>query len=694
MGKPLNVLFIEDSAEDAELTTHELVRGGFLPYTERVEDRHAMVDALRKCNWDLILCDFRLPGFSAEAALTTLRESGRDIPFIITSGVVEAEDTVNLLKQGAHDFMNKESLARLVPAIERELREAEERRQRRLAEDKVRILSSAVQQSPVAVLITDPMGRIEYVNPKFEQITGYSAGEAVGRDLGFTLLDQGGPEAMATLRARINDGTEWRGEFCSVRRDGQLLWEYVSISPLRDEQGKISHFVIIKEDISVRRSYEERLRRQAHFDDLTGLANRVQMIERLNATLESARRHHHQAALLCIDLDRFKQVNDSLGHACGDDVLKEAAQRLSSCVRHGDLLARMGGDEFVIILSRIENPLESEKLAQKILNTFNPPFIHKDKDYLVTASIGIAIYPQDGETATSLQRNADLAMYKAKELGRNRLHFYTEDINAQLMERMELENRLRKPSLWEQLELHYQPIYELNTRDIIGIEALVRWRQADGSLMMPGYFIPVAEDIGLIQEIDKWVMATACRDMQELARLSHHPLRLALNVSPRQLQIDNYADFVAQQLHANRLGPGQLELEITERVIMQSDPQTQVNLNALCNLGIRLAIDDFGTGYSSLAYLQKYPFNTLKIDRSFVSQIHANRHTQRLVDTIITMAHGLDMEVVAEGIETEHQAQQLLNQGCDHAQGFYFSHPLSFSKLCALLSASRHTQPS
>lgn len=681
MGKSLNVLFIEDSEADAELTTAELARGGFIPYTERVETRHSMLDALTKAEWDVILCDYSMPRFSAEAALQTLKESGQDIPFIITSGAVDAEDTVSLLKQGAHDFMNKEALARLVPAIEREIREAEVRRQRRLAEERVRILSSAVQQSPVSVLITNPEGKIEYVNPKYEQITGYASNEAIGRDLGFTLLNQTSADAMAAMRHSISNAQEWRGEFCSIRRDGQVFWEFVSLSPLRNDTGDLTHFVIIKEDITVRRSYEERLLRQAHYDDLTGLANRVLMLEHLNVALESSARNHRQTAMMCIDLDRFKNVNDSLGHSCGDDVLKESAGRLSGCIRNGDILARMGGDEFIIILPDISTPKEAEKVAEKIIAAFAQPFFIGGKEYFVTASIGIALSPKDGRSANLIQRNADLAMYKAKELGRNRYHFFTEDINTQLMQRLELEVRLRQAIALEELELHYQPIYDINTNMMVGFEALVRWRQPDGSLLMPVNFIPMAEDIGIIQEIDKWVMATACADAAKLAHESKRPLRLSLNVSPKQLQIPDYANFVAHQLFINNLSPTQLELEVTERVIMQNDPQTQINITALCDLGVRLSIDDFGTGYSSLAYLQKFPFKTLKIDRGFVSQICEDPNTHRLVDTIITMAHGLDMEIVAEGIENDQQRQLLQKQGCDHAQGYFFSYPGPFKEL-------------
>lgn len=676
MGKSLNVLFIEDSEEDAELTTTELIRGGFSPYAERVETRPGMLAALGKTAWDIILCDFRMPNFSAEDALMTLKASGQDIPFIITSGAVDAEDTVSLLKQGAHDFMNKEALARLVPAIEREIREADVRRQRRLAEDKVRILSSAVQQSPVSVLITDPRGVIEYVNRKFEQITGYDAADAIGRDLGFTILEQGGTEAMRTLREHIDAGTDWRGEFCSIRRDGQVFWEYVTISPLRDDSAEITHFIIIKEDITVRRNYEEQLLHQARHDDLTGLANRVLMRERLHQALGKAGREDHQTAIICIDLDRFKNVNDTQGHACGDEVLKEAAARLSGCIYHRDTLARMGGDEFVIVIPKVTEKHNGTTVANRIIELFSRPFMVQGKEFSVTASIGIALFPQDGGTADVLQRNADLAMYQAKERGRNRYQYYSEEINIRLMAQLDLESRLKNPLLTQNLVLQYQPIYNMQAGTITGYEALVRWQQADGSLMLPGDFIPVAEEIGVIEDIDKWVMMTACSELAMRMQDHQRPLRLSLNVSPKQLRLANYAGFVAQQLQLNQLPANLLELEITERVIMQNDDQTLSNIHALGELGVRLSIDDFGTGYSSLSYLQKFPFKTLKIDRSFVDDVCHNEPTQRVVDTIISMARSLNMQVVAEGIETEEQYLYLKNQGCDLAQGFFLSRPI------------------
>lgn len=692
MAKSLNVLFIEDSAADAELTTAELVRGGFEPRCQRVETAEALEAALTQ-PWDLIICDYRLPRFSAEDALCALKRSGQDIPFIIMSGAVQAEDTVNLLKQGAHDFMDKYALARLLPAVERELREAEIRAKRRRAEERVRVLSRAVEQSPVSVVITDPGGKIEYVNPRFEELTGYSADEATGRELGFSMVDQGSAQALAELWSTVSGGRDWTGEFCSTRRDGQLLWEQVSVSPLTDSDNRITHYVVIKEDVTVRRSYEEQLLRQAHYDPLTGLANRVLMIDRMNVALETAQRDGHKCALLVIDLDHFKNVNDSLGHSIGDNLLKESAGRLSACIRGGDTLVRMGGDEFVVIMPKVSAAREAQKVAEQIVHQFERPFTIIGKRYRVTASVGVALYPDDGQNPHLVLRNADLAMYKAKDLGRNQYHFFTEEINQQLIERLELEERLRRVLDKGELTLHYQPIYSLESGAVTGVEALVRWRQPDGSLWGPYRFIPLAEEIGVIQAIDNWVLRSALRTMAPWLSERNDTLRLALNISSQQLQTDHFYRYVNEQLTANGVAASQLELEITERMLVDDSDATQENIRQLCAMGVRLSIDDFGTGYSSLGYLQHYPFHTLKIDRSFVCNIGINTHTARLIDTIITMGHGLGMEVVAEGIESDLERQFLKAHGCNQGQGYLFSHPLPLDQLRPLLEPTADHSP-
>ena len=681
MGTPLKVLFVEDSDIDTELTTAELIRGGYTPEVQQVETRDDMHRALNDHAWDLVICDYLMPRFSAEAALETLKSSGKDLPFIITSGAVTAEDVVSLLKKGAHDFMDKGALARLIPAIERELREANVRERRRQAEARVRILSQAVEQSPVSVVITDPTGKIEYVNPCFENATGYSASEALGRPLDFTLLDSERAHLMQQLCSTVSQGEQWRQEICSVRANGELIWENVKVSPLTDIDNRLTHYIVVKEDITVRRNYEQQLLRQARYDDLTDLPNRTLLVERIIEALQEAEQNKRQVAILGIDLDHFKNVNDSVGHSIGDFLLKEAADRLSRCIRPGDTLARMGGDEFVVLLPNIDDPSNVSEIAQQIVTQFTEPFFIIGRNYYVTCSVGIAMYPGDANNPHLLLRNADLAMYQCKDNGRNQFQFFTQDINDQLVERLELENQLRHVVNRNELVLHYQPIYNLKNHTIIGFEALVRWHQPNGTLRMPGNFIPAAESIGVIEEIDSWVLQNACREAGKLLRETQPPLRLAINISARQLEVPGYAQFVREQLEINRIPAEQIELEITERILINDEAATNDNINALGELGVRFSVDDFGTGYSSLGYLQRYPLSTLKIDRSFVSGIHQNDNALQLVKTILVLAQGLGMATVAEGIEDEQQRALLLQIGCEHAQGFLLSIPVAIDEI-------------
>jgi len=675
----LRVLLVEDSPDDAELIELELSRQGYLPEITRVEDAAEMAAALSSEGWDVVLSDFNLPMFSAEKALDALHVSGQDLPFIILSGVVQAEDAVNLLKRGAHDFLNKDSLARLVPAIERERREAGERAHRRAAEERVRILSRAVEQSPVSVIITDPAGIIEYVNPKFTEVLGYGYDEALGRELLFARIAEGAHDVWASMWSTVNEGMEWRGEFCSRRRDGQVVWEYVTVSPLKDEQGVIHHYVAVKEDITTRRSYEQQLLRQANFDDLTGLPNRVLVVDRLEQAMALAHREGQLTALIYIDLDRFKTVNDTQGHDSGDRLLVEAAARLSACMREGDTLARMGGDEFLLVLPSLDAGEAAQAVAGQVKEMFLNPFLIDGQEHFVTASMGITLYPPDGHSSQVLLRNADLAMYKAKEQGGNGFHFFTPEMNQRMRQRLAIEKDLRGAMARQEMEAHFQPVVDLAAERVVAVEALMRWRRPDG-MVMPGLFIPVAEEMGLIRPLGEWVLNRASREvMQTFTNLPD--LRLAVNVSPRQLQMPGFGGFVRNVLESSGMPPHRLELEITESVLMDEDPETAQNLKSLCDLGVRLSIDDFGTGYSSLGYLQRYPFDTLKIDRSFVSSALESRASARLVETIIAMAHGLRLEVIAEGVETFEQLEFLRQLDCDLVQGYLFSRPVPAEEL-------------
>ncbi|MDR3437459.1 EAL domain-containing protein [Telmatospirillum sp.] len=675
MPTPMHILLVEDSADDAELLEIELIRGGLKPSIHRVETLGELTQALESDTWDVVLSDFHLPGFDAERALQAVQRSGFDIPFIIVSGAIQAEDAVTLLKQGAHDFLNKDSLARLVPAIERERREANERAERRQAEERVRVLSLAIEQSPVSVVISDCRGLIEYVNPTFEAITGYTLAEAQGRPLEFTRYDQSASNRFQPQPGAGSASSVYQAEFCNIRKNGQLFWEHATVSPLRDGEGGVSHYVAVKEDITARRSFEERLLKQANYDELTGLPNRVLMLDRLVQSIAKAKRSGTRTALLFIDLDRFKNVNDILGHRAGDSLIQEAAVRFGHCVREGDTLARMGGDEFIIILPEIEDSSLARRVAERVIETSAIPFTLQGQDLFVTASIGVTLFPDDGTDAQTLLRNADLAMYKAKELGRNGFHFFTQEINQRMQERLAIEGRLRGALDRHEFLLHYQPIVDLRNSHVVAMEALLRWREPDNNLRMPDQFISLAEETGAIRQIGAWVITSACAQARKLRVNGNAFQRIAVNVSPKQLQVAGFAQFVSAQLGQLELEPDALELEITESVLLDDSPETAVNLRMLCDGGIRLSIDDFGTGYSALGYLQRYPFHTLKIDRSFVSHATANAKAARLIETIVTMGHRLGMEIVAEGVETSQQLDFLREQECDFAQGYLFGRP-------------------
>lgn len=681
MASLLNVLFVDDSADDVDMTIAELARGGYDVSMKRVCSPISYKKALRGNDWDIIISDYQLPRFSASQALELLQTSGKDIPFIIFTHEVNSESAVSLMRRGAHDFLSKEALVRLVPAIERELREAAERAQRRFAEERVRILSLALEQSPVSVVITDQHGMIEYVNPKFEEVTHFSFSETVGRRLDFTVIKHAGNSVFKELWETVKNGRTWSGEFCNQKKNGETFWEYANISPLRDEEGFITNYVAVKEDISVRRSIEQQLIKQCYYDDLTGLANRVLMHDRLDIAVKAALRNGEQGALLCIDLDDFKNINDTLGHAVGDTVLKEAAIRLTGCIRDCDTLARMGGDEFVVILPQIGDDIAVRRIADRVLNEFAEPFKIGGSEHFFTASVGIVLFPSDGKDHQVLLRNAELAMYKAKDLGRDRYQFFTEEINRKLKQRILLETRLRKVVSQNELVLHYQPIIDLHNHMPVAYEALVRWKQSDGELYMPATFIPLAEDVGLISEIGEWVVSNACMEVSSISSGVDKVPRVAVNVSPKQLRVKGFAAYIKRQLTECGLEPEQLDLEITERVLVDDEPETHVNLKSLCDFGISLSIDDFGTGYSSLAYLQKYPFSTLKIDRGFISKVINDQNSARLVEAIISMAHSLGLKVIAEGVETSDQLSFLLPTSCDLVQGFFFSPPLPVEHL-------------
>ncbi len=569
---------------------------------------------------------------------------------------------------------------------ERYMRVVRDIAEQKRSEEELRKLSRAVEQSPASVVITDTNGKIEYVNSRFTEATGYSREEVVGMTPGILKSGHTSSEEYRQLWQTIKSGGEWRGEFHNKKKNGELFWEFSSISPIMADDGTISHFLEVKEDITVRKEYEEKLLRQANYDDLTGLPNRILALDRLGQVLATGQREGLIAAVMYIDLDRFKNVNDTLGHAAGDRVIKEAAERLKDCVRASDTVARLGGDEFLVILPDLPNPIASEVAALKILDAFSRPFRLEGQEIFVTASIGLTIFPDDGSDAQQLLRNGDAAMYQAKDKGRNIHQFFTPELNVQAVRRMELETQLRRALARKEFRLDYQPILDAGSGRIIGVEGLLRWDSPELGLIMPDQSIPVAEETGLIVPIGEWVLLSACLQARAWHDLGHTDLIVAVNVSPRQFRSGDLVDTVSQVLDESGLPAHCLALEITENLLLDVSPETNTVLQELNDMGVRLYIDDFGTGYSALSYIKKYPFHSIKIDRAFVAGVTTDPEDAALVRAMIAMAHSLGLKVTGEGVETKEQFDFLKAEGCDSVQGYYFAKPSSASDFEHLLS--------
>ena len=557
------------------------------------------------------------------------------------------------------------------------------------ATEKLRKLSMVAEETGNSVVITDRQGIIEYVNPAFTRLTGYTLDEAIGQTPRLIKSGQTPQEYYQAMWKTLLSGRDWRGEFLNRKKNGELFWEKEVISPLRNEAGEITHFVAVKEDITELKHYVSQIERQANYDELTGLANRNLFQDRLNQALTLARRHTCGLAVLFIDLDNFKHINDSLGHDAGDTLLTQVAGRLTGSVREGDTVARQGGDEFVLILSEIKEETDVPGVAQKILMVMAAPFDIGGREIRVTCSIGIASYPKDGEDRQTLLKNADAAMYRAKELGRNNIQYYAAEMNVRAMERLMLENSLYHAVVRNEFLLHYQPQVDLRSGEISGMEALVRWKHPELGLISPATFIPVAEDSGLIVAIGEWVLRTACAQNVAWQRAGLKPISVSVNLSARQFRQPDLAERIAAILRETGLDPAHLELELTESLVMQDVEKTIATLGRLKAMGIKLSIDDFGTGYSSLNYLKRFPIHTLKIDQSFVRDITTDPSDAAIAKTIISMAHELGLMVIAEGVETEEQQSFLRLRRCDEMQGYFFSKPVPAEDFETLLREGR-----
>ena len=526
-----------------------------------------------------------------------------------------------------------------------------------------------------AIMVSDANNRIVRVNAAFEAITGYREDEVLGRDpkiLGSGHHDTAFFQAMwQTLR---QDGY-WEGEIWDRRKDGSEYPKWVHINTIRDSNAQISHFVAVFSDISERKASEERIRYLAQHDALTGLPNRFTLAVHLEHALARAERAGEKIGLMFIDLDNFKTVNDTLGHPIGDLLLCEVARRITSAVRKSDIVARIGGDEFVVVLESTNLPGDAGTVAQKILERMSEAVPVDCNELHTTPSIGIAIYPDDCSTSEDLMKNADVAMYHAKSAGRNNYQFYAEHMNQAAAVRIQMEARLRAAMASDEFSLHFQPQIDLNTGLVSGCEALIRWHNAELGWVSPASFIPLTEEIGLIVPIGEWVLRQACATAKSWLDAGIQFGCVAVNISPQQFRQRNFPQSVENILRETGLPAACLELEITESTIMETAEAAIAMLVRLKDLGITLSVDDFGTGYSSLAYLKRFPIDRLKIDRSFVTDLETDPSDAAIASAVIALAHSLGLSVVAEGVETQGQSDFLRGHGCDSVQGYFYCRP-------------------
>lgn len=554
------------------------------------------------------------------------------------------------------------------------------------------VLWRAYEQSHEAVLVSDGANRIIAVNEAFTRLTGYTAAEVVGRNPSILASGNAAPEFYTAMWESLSQYDIWEGEIWDRRKDGSIYPKWLCISVVRDDRGLISNYVANFTDISASKQAADRLAQLAYHDVLTHLPNRLAFESQLAHALRVCEREGRQLALMLIDLDNFKNINDTLGHHTGDELLQQVARRLRESVRASDLVARLGGDEFVVVLPEIEGPQTAARVANKIQVAVAENYWVGEHLLYTTPSIGISLYPGDGSDPGLLLRNADSAMYHAKNAGRNNHQFYASRMNEAAGERLQLENELRhaistiSPENC-QFSLHLQPQIDTATERVVGLEALLRWKNPTFGMVSPLRFITMAEETGLIQPLGDWVIWEACRLTRRLREHGIDDVRLAINISAQQLRHENLLLLIQGALACYELNPRDIELEITESTAMQNPEITLSILDQLSAMGIMLAIDDFGTGYSSLAYLKHLPINRLKLDRSFVTDIETDVNDAAICTATIAMGHSLGLELVAEGVETEAQRDFLARLGCDALQGYLYSKPMPFEDVIVYLKA-------
>lgn len=620
---------------------------------------------------DLILLDVMMPEMNGIEVLQHLRANPQTvhIPVIFVSADVSEQTQLDGLSLGADDYLTKPVVVSILLARVKNILE------RKRAQAQLRLASHVYKHSGEAIMVSDSENKIISVNPAFTRMTGYELEEVYGKNPNILSSGRVSKGEYAMMWKAIQENSFWQGEMWDRNKDGKIYPKLLIISVVRNNQGNIDYYIGSFTDITQQKMVEERIQHIAHHDPLTQLPNRLYLQVSLQQFLTMAHRNNEEIALMFIDLDRFKIINDTLGHHIGDGLLMEVSNRLKATVRECDVVARLGGDEFVIALMSKNIAHLAATISEKILHNLNQTYVIENNSLHSTPSIGIAIYPQDGECADSLMKNADSAMYHAKSLGRNNVQYFSEITQKDNSALLSLEHDLYEAVEKEQFYLHYQPQMDSATGKIVGVEALLRWNHPTFGNIPPDKFIPLAEEIGLILKLGEWVLNTACKQLHEW-KMRGISVRMAVNLSMHQLCSPKLVNVVTRILAENQLEHGDLELEITESVAMNEPDKVIKSLHQLRAIGVELAIDDFGTGYSSLAYLKLFPIQRLKIDKSFVEGIESDANDAAICNACVALAHTLGIEVVAEGVETQGQFDFIVSARIQIVQGFFFHKPM------------------
>jgi diguanylate cyclase (GGDEF)-like protein/PAS domain S-box-containing protein len=685
-----NLLLIEDNPGDAKLVQRALNNTRFgLFEIEWVKNLSDGLERLSKGGIEAVIADLSLPDSQGLETLDRLLLAAPRVPILVLSGLDDEDIASQVVQHGAQDYLPKNHLDSYT--LSRAVRNMIDRK---ISEDDLFTEKERAQVTlnsiGDAVLCTDSSGRVTYLNMVAEKMTGWLREEASGRPLAdvFQIIDGNtrqcaqNPMNMAVAQ---NKTVNLTANCILIRRDGYESAIEDSAAPIHDRDGYSTGAVIVFHDVSAARSLSLQMAHSAHHDFLTDLPNRLLLNDRLTHAIASARRYGRKLAVLFLDLDGFKHINDSLGHAVGDKLLKAISERLVTAVRKSDTVSRQGGDEFVMVLSSLVRPEDAALSAAKIIADVIRPYSIDLHDLFVSISVGISIYPDDGVYAEALIQNADNAMYHAKEFGSNNYRFFKEDMNDQAVRRQSLEASLHRALERHEFELNYQPMVNLTSGQITGVEVLLRWRHPERGLIPPVEFIPIAESSGLIVPIGRWVLREACMQARAWQCAALPLIRVAVNISTVEFRDKNFLSNLRATLTETGLDPRYLELELTESVLMQHVESTAFLLGELSALGIHLAVDDFGTGYSSLSYLSQFPINSLKIDKSFVQGITSESDDAPIICAVINMGRGLKQQVVAEGVETREQLDYLQSRNCDEGQGYYFSYPVVAKEFAKLL---------